>query len=266
MALAALKLSPRMHRRNRRRVRRTASGRSFVYNLRMPGQYADQETGLNYNYFRDYDSVTGRYVETDPIGLQGGINTYGYAGANPLSHSDPTGLDCTAVGNTVNCRPPGGPSISFPRPTGWPDYIGPSSTDYHSYNESVNTSGTNKKCLEDYIRNHPTPGSPSPATPQGTPNNASPSWVPSWAPSPVVSYATTSNGTQVVVNVTMPNHPLFPGYVARTVQSGPTNNQLNNYGEGNGPLQGPNSPFGRPINNVWQYLSDEAIKACSCQK
>jgi RHS repeat-associated protein len=61
-------------------------------NLRFPGQYFDGETGLHYNLFRDYDPRTGRYIESDPIGLSGGSQTYAYAGNDPLSNIDLMGL------------------------------------------------------------------------------------------------------------------------------------------------------------------------------
>ncbi len=67
-------------------------GVTFTYNLRFPGQVYDAETGLHYNYFRDYDPGTGRYIESDPTGLLGGINTYSYVGNNPLYWIDPFGL------------------------------------------------------------------------------------------------------------------------------------------------------------------------------
>ncbi|MFZ6658115.1 RHS repeat domain-containing protein [Undibacterium sp. TJN19] len=76
----------------------------FTFNIRFAGQYFDQETGLHYNYFRDYDPRTGRYVESDPIGLAGGMTTYGYVGANPISGVDAKGLQ------------------AFPRGTPWPDF------------------------------------------------------------------------------------------------------------------------------------------------
>jgi RHS repeat-associated protein len=65
----------------------------FAHNLRFPGQYYDSETGLNQNVQRDFDSLAGRYVESDPIGLSGGsYSTYAYAGLNPISRIDPEGL------------------------------------------------------------------------------------------------------------------------------------------------------------------------------
>ena len=57
-------------------------------------RYLVSEAGLPHsNYFRDFDPATGRYIESDPIGLRGGINTYAYVRGNPLSYRDPTGRD-----------------------------------------------------------------------------------------------------------------------------------------------------------------------------
>ncbi|MBK8065234.1 MAG: hypothetical protein IPK29_15205 [Betaproteobacteria bacterium] len=66
--------------------------KAFAFNLRFPGQYFDKETNLHYNYFRDYSPETGRYVQSDPIGLEGGVNTYAYVDIDPLGSDDVAGL------------------------------------------------------------------------------------------------------------------------------------------------------------------------------
>ena len=75
-------------------------GIAFDLPLRLPGQYYDRETGLHYNYFRDYDPSLGRYAESDPIGLRAGLNTYLYVLGGPIVNSDPLGLDVE-----ICCRP-----------------------------------------------------------------------------------------------------------------------------------------------------------------
>ncbi len=78
------------------------NGQAFAYNLRFPGQYYDAETGKHYNYFRDYDPSTGRYIESDPIGLDGGLNRYSYSRNSPTKFNDPSGLSPACV-CTVEC-------------------------------------------------------------------------------------------------------------------------------------------------------------------
>lgn len=69
-----------------------ADGVKFMLDLRFPGQRFDGYTGLVYNYNRDYDASTGRYLQSDLLGLAGGISTYSYAFADPIAVTDPEGL------------------------------------------------------------------------------------------------------------------------------------------------------------------------------
>ena len=84
----------------------------------LPGQYFDKETNLHYNGARDYDPAIGRYIQSDPVGLLSGLNSYGYANQNPLSFTDPSGLfgiffydpsdpNFVALGITVPPKVPG---------------------------------------------------------------------------------------------------------------------------------------------------------------
>lgn len=88
---------------------------AFKYNLRFPGQIYDAHTGFMYNYFRDYDATTGRYAQSDPIGLAGGLNTYLYANGNPLRFIDPFGLE--GIGYWT--FPPGPQRDAFERGEAW---------------------------------------------------------------------------------------------------------------------------------------------------
>lgn len=67
------------------------TGTTFDLPLRLPGQRYDAETGLQYNYYRDYDPSLGIYKQSDPIGLRGGLNSYAYTFSSPLRFSDPDG-------------------------------------------------------------------------------------------------------------------------------------------------------------------------------
>ena len=143
------------------------------------------------------------------------------------------------------------------------------SNSYHAYNIPVNAGNVNAEALRQGVINNPTPGSPSPASVGGTLNDATPTpatelfntidYISSFGNdpggynnSPVNSYLRTdANGNPFIVNVTLPNHPLHPGYVARTVVNTDAGLVVNNMGEGTGFLQSDYSPVSGLINGVW---------------
>jgi RHS repeat-associated protein len=87
-------------------IRARGAPAGFELALRLPGQYEDPETGLHYNDHRYYDPDTGRYLSPDPLGLAAGPNPYVYAGNDPLTRIDPSGLLLFAFDGTDNSDPP----------------------------------------------------------------------------------------------------------------------------------------------------------------
>ncbi len=220
------------------------------------------------NGFRDYDPQTGRYVESDPIGLGGGINTYSYASANPITHFDPTGLDCVSAGGRTICNYPNGPAFNIPTPPNFPAYLGPNDLLYHSYDVTVPTQCQDDNMMNAII-NSPAPGSPmSAASVTGTANVAQVGLGPIVINNPIISYLTNDlvTGNPIVVNVTTGTQlqGLSPGYVARTVSNG----VVHNYGEGEALVQSPLvfSPQFLIDQFVWQTQTRQAAKNCGCNK
>jgi RHS repeat-associated protein len=108
----------------------TSTGASgIVQNLRLPGQEWDLESTFNHNGFRDYAATLTRYIETDPIGLAGGMNTYQYVRGNPFKYVDPAGEIDPYKGMQVFCLVT---KLCIAAPTLYPDnwtpYIPPQQT------------------------------------------------------------------------------------------------------------------------------------------
>jgi hypothetical protein len=191
-----------------------------------------------------------RYIEADPIGLKGGTNPYAYALGNPISNFDPLGLDCVTAGGLAVSSTPGGPAFVVPAPAGFPASISPDNLLYHYYNVSRDLNCADPDAVTQALINNPTPGNSSPATPNGTLNNAVVPFFP--LPNMVTSYLTmdVNTGAALVVNMTGPGSAYGPGYVARYVNGG----AARTVGEGLNAIQSP-----LILSGLIQYAADEAL-------
>ena len=256
----------------------------FEFNLRFAGQYEDSESGYYYNWHRYYNPETGRDLTSDPIGLNGGLNTYGYAGQNPISAIDPWGLYSISEGGLTHFFTGFKflKNFSIPTPPGWKDYNEEKKVPvvglnlYHEYNRNVDIKGltvNEQKSVQDYIVNHPTPPtSTKPATRKGTYNLASPNKgrfsgaagavAVLKNPDYVYSFLRTgTNGRPYIVNVTAADHSLKFGIVIRGIEcftNGTT--RFHNYGEGNGIVQSFGGLSNLVANDVWFWATEDALE------
>lgn len=204
-----------------------------------------------------------RFLSPDPkLPIAGnifGFNRYAYANNNPVTNLDPDGRDCTTANRVTTCSTVMY-RVQFPAQPGFKDFT-TSSPNYHFYSVPVDTPGHTVTEDQNYLVQRPTPGSSNGASPQGTPNDATPvigNTLPG-SISPVMSFTMTNqkDGQPVIVNVTEPGHPLQSGIVVReATQSSDGSTSIQTWGEGTAPLQSPSTwegrEFGPTINNVWK--------------
>lgn len=209
-------------------------------------------------------------MQSDPIGLGGGISTYGYVGGNPLAGIDPEGLACRSAAGLTLCEYPNGPIFALPTPSDFQDFD-VSDVLYHKYDITRDLGCAEPGAVMQALVNSPTPSPYArPATPGGTSHNDAS--VLGRGNNLVTSYLTTDlrNGNALVVNITAPGSMFSPGYVARTVNGG----VAHTYGEGANWSQQdrtlPSALANKAANEVvWgrqmEKMIERSAKRCGCQ-
>jgi len=241
------------------------------------GHVQEAATGLIYMQQRYYDPIIGRFLSVDPVTANSGtganFNRYWYANNNPYRFFDPDGRQSCTVsksGKTMICDPEvkGMSKVSIPMPKGFPGRIDASQKNGHRYDKQVSagpgTAGKTKSIQQSNVAD-PTPGIDRPATPAGTRNNATPDTGACCkiisVDSPVISYSVTDkSGNTMVINVTLPGHPLHPGVVMRGVVPEGGEAVSHNVGIGTGILQSNEKAGDFLFNNVWYKQSEQNIK------
>ncbi|UNK49279.1 RHS repeat-associated core domain-containing protein [Lysobacter sp. S4-A87] len=236
------------------------------------GHVLDASTGLNYMQQRYFDPVVGRFMSVDPVAVRpigDNFNRYWYANNNPYRFKDPDGRDCVSANGRTTCTIKGEhgkglPTVSFPTPAGWPAKMSQENNPitHHSYRRPTDIGGKSPDSVRASVVNDPTPNnSDRPASPTGTPNDATPSSgargvAASFANNDVLSYsATDQSGNAWVINVTMDSHTLSPGYVIRGV----VGNELVSAGEGLALKQAIPVVSDVAINDAWLEQNQQNI-------
>lgn len=199
------------------------------------GHVMDGGTGLTYMQQRYYDPGIGRFLSVDPVVVDtfSGYNSnrFAYAANNPYRFKDPDGRDCISVRGRTSCKieGPNGrglPTVSFPTPKDWPPLMSRANNpfSFHSYRKSAKIGGKSAASVRASVVRDPTPNNKDrPASPTGTPNDATPSTGlrglgASAVNNDVLSFsATDQEGNAWVINVTQESHTLSPGFVIRGV-------------------------------------------------